>query len=71
MTARYQVVITDLIDDDLAPEREVLDDLADVTALHARAEIAARLSPEKIDRLCSLDTHFKHIDATFKALGLE
>ena len=34
-------------------------------------EIAARLSPEKIDRLCSLDTHFKHIDATFKALGLE
>jgi adenylosuccinate lyase len=34
-------------------------------------EIAARLSPEEIDRLCSLDTHFKHVDATFKALGLE
>jgi adenylosuccinate lyase len=33
-------------------------------------EIAARLSPEEIDRLCSLDTHFKHVDATFKALGL-
>jgi hypothetical protein len=34
-------------------------------------EIAARLSPEEIDRLCSLDVHFKHVDATFKALGLE
>jgi adenylosuccinate lyase len=34
-------------------------------------EIAARLSASEIDRLCSLDIHFKHIDATFKALGLE
>jgi adenylosuccinate lyase len=34
-------------------------------------EIAARLSPEEIDRLCSLDTHFKHVEATFKTLGLE
>jgi len=34
-------------------------------------EIAARLSPEEIDRLCSLDIHFKHVDATFKTLGLE
>jgi adenylosuccinate lyase len=34
-------------------------------------EIAARLSPEEIDRLCSLDIHFKYVDATFKALGLE
>src|SRR6266487_522726 len=34
-------------------------------------EIAARLSPEEIDRLCSLDTHFKHVDEAFKALGLE
>src|SRR5881394_3030248 len=34
-------------------------------------EIAARLSPEEIDRLCSLDIHFKHLDPTFKALGLE
>ena len=33
-------------------------------------EIAARLSTEEIDRLCSLDTHFKHVDSTFKALGL-
>jgi hypothetical protein len=34
-------------------------------------EIAARLSSEEIDRLCSLDIHFQHVDATFKALGLE
>ena len=34
-------------------------------------EIAARLSRDEIDRLCSLDIHFKHVDATFKALGLE
>jgi adenylosuccinate lyase len=34
-------------------------------------EIAAKLSPEEIDRFCSLDIHFKHVDATFKALGLE
>src|ERR1700751_5973881 len=34
-------------------------------------EIVARLSSEEIDRLCSLDIHFKHIDATFKALGLD
>jgi adenylosuccinate lyase len=35
------------------------------------AEIAARLSSEEIDWLCSLDTHFKHVDATFRVLGLE
>jgi adenylosuccinate lyase len=34
-------------------------------------EIAACLSPEEIDRLCSFDIHFKEVDATFKALGLE
>ena len=37
----------------------------------AEPEIAAKLSPEEIDRLCSLDVHFKHVDQTFKALGLE
>ena len=37
----------------------------------AEPEIAARLSPEEIDRLCSLDIHFEHVDGTFKALGLE
>ena len=34
-------------------------------------EIASRLSGAEIDRLCSLDVHFQHIDATFKALGLD
>ena len=40
MNHRYQVVITDLLDDELAPEREVLGDVADVTALCARSEAA-------------------------------
>jgi len=34
-------------------------------------EITARLSGVEIDRLCSLDIHFKHVDATFKALDLD
>src|SRR6266436_3109983 len=34
-------------------------------------EIAAKLSASEIDRLCSLDVHFEHVDPTFKALGLE
>ena len=34
-------------------------------------EIMAKLSPAEIDRLCSLDVHFQHVDATFNALGLE
>jgi adenylosuccinate lyase len=34
-------------------------------------EIAAKLSPTEIDRLCSLDIHFQYIDATFKALDLD
>jgi adenylosuccinate lyase len=34
-------------------------------------EITAKLSSSEIDDLCSLDVHFKHVDATFKALGLE
>lgn len=38
MTIPYQVIITDLINDDLAPEREVLADIAEVTALHAHSE---------------------------------
>jgi adenylosuccinate lyase len=33
-------------------------------------EIAAHLSAAEIDGLCSLDVHFKHVDATFRALGL-
>jgi adenylosuccinate lyase len=34
-------------------------------------EITAKLSAKEIDRLCSLDVHFQHVDETFKALGLE
>jgi adenylosuccinate lyase len=34
-------------------------------------EITSRLSPAEIDKLCSLEIHFQHVDATFKALGLE
>jgi len=34
-------------------------------------EITAKLSEAEIDRLCSLDIHFQHVDATFKALGLD
>src|SRR5437899_1676156 len=37
----------------------------------AEPEISAKLSAKAIDRLCSLDVHFEHIDETFKALGLE
>ncbi|MEY2440108.1 MAG: adenylosuccinate lyase [Verrucomicrobiota bacterium] len=33
-------------------------------------EITARLSAAEIDRLCSTDIHFQHVDATFSALGL-
>ena len=33
-------------------------------------EIAAHLSAAGIDELCSLDVHFKHVHATFRALGL-
>jgi adenylosuccinate lyase len=34
-------------------------------------EITAKLSNAEIDRLCSLDTHFKHVEETFKELGLD
>jgi C-terminal binding protein len=48
---RYQVVITDLLNDELAPERAVLGDLAGVTALAARCEdeLAGRI--EEADAL--------------------
>ncbi len=34
-------------------------------------QITGRLSDSEIDRLCSLNVHFQHVDATFKALGLD
>ncbi len=36
----------------------------------AEPEIGAHLSRAEIDRLCSLDIHFAHVDATFRKLGL-
>ena len=37
----------------------------------AEAEITALVPASEIDALCSLDVHFRHVDATFRALGLE
>jgi adenylosuccinate lyase len=34
-------------------------------------EITAALSDAEIDKLCSLETHFRHVDETFRALGLD
>ena len=39
--------------------------------LAAEPEIAAVLARDEIDRLCSLDIHFRHLDETFRKLGLE
>jgi adenylosuccinate lyase len=38
--------------------------------LAAEPEVAAVLTRAEIDRLCSLDIHFAHVDATFRKLGL-
>jgi hypothetical protein len=38
--------------------------------LAAEPEVAAVLSRVEIDKLCSIDHHFRHIDATFEKLGL-
>jgi adenylosuccinate lyase len=37
----------------------------------AEPEIAAKLSAKEINALCSLEIHFRHIDETFRAVGLE
>ena len=39
--------------------------------LAAEPEIATVIPRDEIDRLCSLDIHFRHIDETFRRLGLE
>ena len=36
----------------------------------AEPKIMAKLSAKEIDKLCSLETHFRHVDEKFKALGL-
>jgi len=33
--------------------------------------IMTKLSPKEIDELCSLDNHFRYLDKTFSALGLD
>jgi adenylosuccinate lyase len=42
-----------------------------VENVKSEPQITSRLSNLEIDRLCSLDVHFQHVDATFKALALE
>src|SRR6478609_8561813 len=46
---------------------------ADSFATNAKAEpeIADRLSQSEIDELCSLDVHLRHVDETFRAVGLD
>ena len=39
--------------------------------LAAELEVAAVLSRGEIDQLCSLEVHFRHVDETFRRLGLE
>jgi adenylosuccinate lyase len=34
------------------------------------SEITAKLSAKEIDKICSLDVHFRHLDETFELLGL-
>ncbi|MEY2528893.1 MAG: adenylosuccinate lyase, partial [Verrucomicrobiota bacterium] len=34
-------------------------------------EITERLSPSEIDALCSLEVHLRHVNDTFRAVGLE
>lgn len=38
--------------------------------LRAEPAVAAVLAGEEIDRLCSLEPHLRHVDATFRDLGL-
>lgn len=51
MTHAFHVMITDLLNDELLPEREVLGDLAEVTALAARSEAELMGRVEKADAL--------------------
>ena len=37
----------------------------------AEPKIMAKLSAKEIDKLCSLETHFRYVDEKFKALGLD
>ena len=37
----------------------------------AEPEITGKLSAKEIDELCSLDVHFRHVNETFRTVGLE
>jgi adenylosuccinate lyase len=37
----------------------------------AEPEITEKISPAEIDSLCSLDPHLRHVDASFRAVGLD
>jgi adenylosuccinate lyase len=39
--------------------------------LAAEPDVASHLTRSEIDRLCSLEIHFAHVDDTFRRLGLE
>ncbi len=67
MAPRYRVVITDLIDDDMAPERQVLGKLADVEALRAGSEAELQGRVEEAD--CLIVYHLIHLtEATISRL---
>ena len=40
------------------------------TNLRAEPEISNVLNPDEIDRLCSMEPHLRHVDETFRRLGL-
>jgi C-terminal binding protein len=61
----FRVVITDLLDDDLRPEREVLDHLAEVTALQARSEA------ELVGRIEQADALIVYHEVALTRLTLE
>ena len=39
--------------------------------LAAESEVAAHLTTDEIERLCSLEIHFAHVDETFRRLGID
>jgi adenylosuccinate lyase len=45
-------------------------DISFQESLAAEPDVSAHLTRDEIDRLCSLDIHFQHVDETFKNLGL-
>ena len=46
------------------------DDADFLAVLQADPEVAQHFQPGELEALCSLDFHFKEVDARFKKLGL-